>query len=153
VAGETAGEASTLTTAEHEILIRAAVETARGRVRVIAGAGSNSTSKIWSIRPTATPARSPYPGLLHHARAHKPIMPADTRSASHKSSLRRSDGADPRRGDGGFDVYVIDAGAGRHRRCYFGAEDRHQSSAIATDAGPDAPVSNRLETVPPHGPR
>jgi 4-hydroxy-tetrahydrodipicolinate synthase len=45
VAGETAGEASTLTPAEHRTLIRAAVEVARGRVRVIAGAGSNSTSQ------------------------------------------------------------------------------------------------------------
>jgi len=43
VVGETAGEAATLTTAEHEGIVRAAVETARGRVRVIAGAGSNST--------------------------------------------------------------------------------------------------------------
>jgi 4-hydroxy-tetrahydrodipicolinate synthase len=45
VVGETTGEASTLTPAEHETIIRAAVETARGRVRVIAGAGSNSTSQ------------------------------------------------------------------------------------------------------------
>src|ERR1700684_3064956 len=43
VVGETAGEASTLTPAEHDHIIRAAVETARGRIRVIAGAGSNST--------------------------------------------------------------------------------------------------------------
>ena len=41
--GETAGEAATLTPAEHDRVVRAAVETARGRVRVIAGAGSNST--------------------------------------------------------------------------------------------------------------
>ncbi|UFZ03767.1 4-hydroxy-tetrahydrodipicolinate synthase [Bradyrhizobium ontarionense] len=40
---ETAGEASTLSPEEQESLIRMAVETARGRVRVIAGAGSNST--------------------------------------------------------------------------------------------------------------
>ena len=45
VAGETTGETSTLTPAEHDAIIRAAVETARGRVRVIAGAGSNSTSQ------------------------------------------------------------------------------------------------------------
>lgn len=44
VAGETTGEASTLTPTEHETLVRTAVETAHGRVRVIAGAGSNSTS-------------------------------------------------------------------------------------------------------------
>jgi 4-hydroxy-tetrahydrodipicolinate synthase len=42
---ETAGEASTLTPNEQRMLIRAAVETARGRLRVIAGAGSNSTSQ------------------------------------------------------------------------------------------------------------
>jgi 4-hydroxy-tetrahydrodipicolinate synthase len=45
VAGETTGEASTLTPDEHQTIVRAAVETARGRVRVIAGAGSNSTSQ------------------------------------------------------------------------------------------------------------
>jgi 4-hydroxy-tetrahydrodipicolinate synthase len=45
VVGETAGEASTLTPAEHDTLIRAAVGIARGRTRVIAGAGSNSTSQ------------------------------------------------------------------------------------------------------------
>lgn len=43
--GETAGEASTLTPAEHDSIVRAAIEIARGRVRVIAGAGSNSTSQ------------------------------------------------------------------------------------------------------------
>jgi 4-hydroxy-tetrahydrodipicolinate synthase len=44
VVAETAGEASTLTLAEHDAIVRAAVKTARGRVRVIAGAGSNATS-------------------------------------------------------------------------------------------------------------
>ncbi len=38
-----AGEASTLSPAEQERVIRAAVDIARGRARVIAGAGSNST--------------------------------------------------------------------------------------------------------------
>ncbi|WP_347335918.1 dihydrodipicolinate synthase family protein [Bradyrhizobium murdochi] len=45
VVGETAGEASTLTADEKVRLIRCAVGTARGRVRVIAGAGSNSTDR------------------------------------------------------------------------------------------------------------
>jgi 4-hydroxy-tetrahydrodipicolinate synthase len=45
VAGETTGEASTLTPVEHDTIVRTAVEIARGRVRVIAGAGSNSTSQ------------------------------------------------------------------------------------------------------------
>jgi 4-hydroxy-tetrahydrodipicolinate synthase len=44
VVGETAGETSTLSTTEQEYLIRAAVDVARGRVKIIAGAGSNSTS-------------------------------------------------------------------------------------------------------------
>ena len=44
VVAETAGEASTLTLAEHDAVVRAAVKTARGRIRVIAGAGSNATS-------------------------------------------------------------------------------------------------------------
>jgi 4-hydroxy-tetrahydrodipicolinate synthase len=43
VVAETAGEASTLSPAEHDAVVRAAVRTARGRVRVIAGAGSNAT--------------------------------------------------------------------------------------------------------------
>src|ERR1700726_913021 len=41
---ETAGEASTLTPVEQQSIVGAAVEVARRRVRVIAGAGSNSTS-------------------------------------------------------------------------------------------------------------
>ena len=45
VAGETTGEASTLTLVEHDAIVRTAVEIANGRVRVIAGAGSNSTSQ------------------------------------------------------------------------------------------------------------
>jgi 4-hydroxy-tetrahydrodipicolinate synthase len=45
IVGETAGEASTLTTAEKDRLIRCAVETTQGRARVIAGAGSNSTDR------------------------------------------------------------------------------------------------------------
>ena len=61
---ETAGEASTLTSAERDKLIRTAVEASRGRVRVIAGAGSNSTSRAalslpslattWCMRALAT---------------------------------------------------------------------------------------------------
>src|SRR5580704_18148685 len=45
VVGETAGEFSTLTPSELDALIRTAVRTTDGRVRVIAGAGSNSTSE------------------------------------------------------------------------------------------------------------
>jgi 4-hydroxy-tetrahydrodipicolinate synthase len=44
VAGATTGEASTLSPAEHGELIRIAVAAARGRVPVIAGAGSNATA-------------------------------------------------------------------------------------------------------------
>jgi 4-hydroxy-tetrahydrodipicolinate synthase len=44
VVAETAGEASTLTLAEHETVVRAAASIAQGRVRIIAGAGSNATS-------------------------------------------------------------------------------------------------------------
>src|SRR5713226_1563512 len=45
VVGETAGEASTLTPAEHDTIVRTAIEIARGRARIIAGAGSNSTAQ------------------------------------------------------------------------------------------------------------
>jgi len=40
----TTGEAPTLTPAEHHILVRIAVDAARGRIPVIAGAGCNSTA-------------------------------------------------------------------------------------------------------------
>jgi 4-hydroxy-tetrahydrodipicolinate synthase len=56
VVGETAGEASTLTSAEHDTIFRAAVEIARGRVRVIAGAGSNSTSQAIELTRRAQAA-------------------------------------------------------------------------------------------------
>ena len=45
IVAETAGEFSTLTPAESDALVRTAAGTARGRVRVIAGAGANSTSQ------------------------------------------------------------------------------------------------------------
>jgi len=56
VVGETAGEASTLTPAEHEAIVRAAVEIARSRVRIIAGAGSNSTSQAIELTRRAEAA-------------------------------------------------------------------------------------------------
>jgi 4-hydroxy-tetrahydrodipicolinate synthase len=56
VVGETAGEASTLTPVEHETIVRAAVEIAHGRVRVIAGAGSNSTSQAIELTRRAEAA-------------------------------------------------------------------------------------------------
>lgn len=56
VVGETAGEASTLTPAEHDSIVRAAVEAAHGRVRVIAGAGSNSTSQAIELTRRAEAA-------------------------------------------------------------------------------------------------
>jgi 4-hydroxy-tetrahydrodipicolinate synthase len=50
---ETAGEASTLTQAERDTIIGAAVETAHGRVRVIAGTGSNSTARAIELTKRA----------------------------------------------------------------------------------------------------
>jgi 4-hydroxy-tetrahydrodipicolinate synthase len=54
--GETAGEGSTLTPEEHVTIVRAAVEIARGRARVIAGAGSNSTSQAIELTRRAEKA-------------------------------------------------------------------------------------------------
>src|SRR5258708_31366615 len=45
VDGDTAGEGSPVTPVGHAYIVRTAVEIAHGRVRVIAGAGSNSTSQ------------------------------------------------------------------------------------------------------------
>ncbi len=56
VVAETAGEASTLTPAEHDTIIRAAVDIAKGRVRVIAGTGSNSTSQAIELTRRAQAA-------------------------------------------------------------------------------------------------
>ena len=56
VVGETAGEASTLTPAEHDCIVRAAVGIARGRACVIAGAGSNSTSQAIELTRRAEAA-------------------------------------------------------------------------------------------------
>ncbi len=53
---ETAGEASTLSTAERDLIIRAAVEIASGRVRIIAGAGSNCTSRAIELTRRADAA-------------------------------------------------------------------------------------------------
>lgn len=56
VVGETTGEAPTLTPDEHEAIVRAAVEVARGRAHVIAGAGSNSTSQAIELTRRAEAA-------------------------------------------------------------------------------------------------
>jgi 4-hydroxy-tetrahydrodipicolinate synthase len=56
VVGETAGEASTLTPVEHDTIVRTAIEIARGRVRIIAGAGSNSTSQAIELTRRAEAA-------------------------------------------------------------------------------------------------
>jgi 4-hydroxy-tetrahydrodipicolinate synthase len=53
---ETAGEASTLSADEQETIIRAAVEVASGRTRIIAGAGSNSTQKAVELTRRAEQA-------------------------------------------------------------------------------------------------
>src|SRR5437899_4553997 len=56
VVGETTGEASTLTPVEHGTMIRMATEIARGRIRIIAGAGSNSTSQAIELTRRAEAA-------------------------------------------------------------------------------------------------
>lgn len=79
---ETCGEASTLSPVEQERIIRTAVEVAQGRVRVIAGAGSNSTSRAIELTQCAEAAGAdavlsvvPYynkpmqAGILAHFRA------------------------------------------------------------------------------------
>jgi 4-hydroxy-tetrahydrodipicolinate synthase len=53
---ETAGEASTVSPAEQETIICAAVDVARGRARIIAGAGSNSTSQAIELTRRAEAA-------------------------------------------------------------------------------------------------
>ena len=53
---ETAGEASTLSAAERDMIIRAAVEITSGRARVIAGAGSNSTDRAIELTRRAEAA-------------------------------------------------------------------------------------------------
>jgi 4-hydroxy-tetrahydrodipicolinate synthase len=53
---ETAGEASTLSTAERDLIIRAAGEIASGRARIIAGAGSNCTSRAIELTRRAEAA-------------------------------------------------------------------------------------------------
>ncbi len=53
---ETAGEAPTLSPAEQELAIRTAVDVARGRARIIAGAMSNSTSHAIALARRAEAA-------------------------------------------------------------------------------------------------
>jgi 4-hydroxy-tetrahydrodipicolinate synthase len=52
----TTGEAPTLTRAEHDLIVRTAVDVARRRVPVIAGAGSNSTSHAMELAKDAEAA-------------------------------------------------------------------------------------------------
>ena len=52
----TTGEAATLSDAEHRLLIEIAVETARGRVPIIAGCGSNDTAHAIELTRSAAAA-------------------------------------------------------------------------------------------------
>jgi 4-hydroxy-tetrahydrodipicolinate synthase len=54
----TTGEAPTLSRAEHDSVVRAAVRAAHGRIPVIAGAGSNSTSQAIELSRDAEAARA-----------------------------------------------------------------------------------------------
>lgn len=56
VVGETSGESSTLEPAERERLVRIAVDVARHRVRIIAGAGSNATERAIAFTQAAEAA-------------------------------------------------------------------------------------------------
>jgi 4-hydroxy-tetrahydrodipicolinate synthase len=56
VVAETTGEAFNLTTTEHDAIVGAAVRIARGRIRVIAGAGSNSTGQAIELATRAEQA-------------------------------------------------------------------------------------------------
>jgi 4-hydroxy-tetrahydrodipicolinate synthase len=56
VVGDITGETSTLTSAEHDIIVRTAIDIARGRVRVVAGAGSNSTRQAIELTRQAETA-------------------------------------------------------------------------------------------------
>ena len=111
VVGETAGEASTLTPVEHDSIVRTAVEIARGRVRVIAGAGSNSTSQAIELTRRAEAAGAdavlsvvPYynkpmqAGIYAHFRAIAVSTvaahyPARHSLADHPRAIRRHAGA------------------------------------------------------------
>jgi 4-hydroxy-tetrahydrodipicolinate synthase len=53
---ETSGEASTLTSMEREAIIHTAVEVAHGHVRVVAGTGSNATSRAVELTRQANAA-------------------------------------------------------------------------------------------------
>ncbi|MGY8682001.1 4-hydroxy-tetrahydrodipicolinate synthase [Bradyrhizobium sp. UFLA05-153] len=53
---EDAGEASTLSPTEQALIIRTAVDVARGRTRIIAGAGSNATSRAIELTRRAEAA-------------------------------------------------------------------------------------------------
>ena len=76
----TTGEAPTLSPAEHRTLIRIAVGVLRGRIPVIAGAGSNSTAHAIELTRDAEArgaadlccnccrGRRGYPGVLHQDR-------------------------------------------------------------------------------------
>src|SRR3954451_6976655 len=54
----TTGEAPTLSRAEHAQIVRTAVDIAHGRVPVVAGAGSNSTSQAIELARDAETARA-----------------------------------------------------------------------------------------------
>ena len=149
VVGETAGEASTLTPAEHDSIVRAAVEIARGRVRVIAGAGSNSTSQAIELTRRAEAAGAdavlsvvPYynkpmqAGIYAHFRAIADLdlaahHPARRSLPDHPRAVRRHAGA-------AGQIGAVHRIAGWHRRYYAPV-----APAVAAAAGVSAVVRRR----------
>ena len=62
----TTGESATLNHAEHEEVIRIAVETCKGRIPVLAGTGSNATQEAIEVNPTRSENWRGW-GVIDHA--------------------------------------------------------------------------------------
>src|SRR5258705_3124008 len=89
VVGETAGEAATLTPAEHDSIVRATVGIARGRVRVIAGAGSNSTSQAIELtrRAEAAGGHAVLSGVPHYNKPMQARIHLQPLAIAHQTNL------------------------------------------------------------------
>ena len=67
----TTGEAPTLTFAEHEKVIKIVVEEVKGRIQVIAGAGSNNTARAVELTKYAKELGADFVATGHYARIKK----------------------------------------------------------------------------------
>ena len=148
----TTGESPTVTVEEHCEIIRVAVEHARGRVPIMAGAGGNSTAEAIELSRYAREGRrrlhAAGRALLQQAVAgrHLPALQGHRRGGRHPDgALQR---ARPHRGRHAA-RHRAAAGAGARHRRHQGSHRQHRTRRMADPRGAARASRSIPATTPP----